>query len=111
MALKLRPIKAIVEILRNTILYRDRDIKFEAVGSLLAPNIVRVIKSRRLRWAGHVTRMEVGRSAIKTFIGKRPLGRPKRGREDNIGMNLKEIGVNAGIGLILLRIGIIGQPL
>ena len=46
------------------------------------PNIVRVIKSRRLRWAGHVARMEKGRSAFKistgTPAGKRALGRPRR---------------------------------
>ena len=45
------------------------------------PNIVRVIKSRRLRWAGHVARMEAGRSAFKvltgTPAGKRPLDRRK----------------------------------
>ena len=47
-----------------------------------APNIVRVIKSRRLRWPGHVARMEDGRSAFKILTdeptGKRPLGRPRR---------------------------------
>ena len=47
-----------------------------------SPNIVRVIKSRRLRWAGHVARMEEGRSAFKILTGKpagkRPLGRPSR---------------------------------
>ena len=47
-----------------------------------SPNIVRVIKSRRLRWAGHVVRMEDGRSAFKivtgTPTGNRPLGRPRR---------------------------------
>ena len=46
-----------------------------------SPNIVRVIKSRRLRWAGHVARMEEGRSAFKILTGKskgkRPLGRPR----------------------------------
>ena len=47
-----------------------------------SPNIVRVIKSRRLRWAGHVARMEEGRSAFKMLtgkpIGRRPSGRPRR---------------------------------
>ena len=47
-----------------------------------SPNIVRAIKSRRLRWAGHVARMEEGRSAFKILTGKptgkRPLGRPRR---------------------------------
>ena len=46
-----------------------------------SPNIVRVIKSRRLRWAGHVGRMEESRNALKILtgkpIGKRPLGRPR----------------------------------
>ena len=53
-----------------------------------SPNILRVIKSRRLRWAGHVARMEEGRSAFKILTGKstgkRPLGRPRRRWEDNI---------------------------
>jgi hypothetical protein len=78
-----------------------------------SPNIIRVIKYRRLGWAGHVARMEDCRSAFKiltgTHTGKRPLGRPRRRWEDNIRMNLKEIGI--GIGLIRLRIGIIGEPL
>ena len=51
----------------------------------------------RLRWAGHVARMEKGRSAFKILtgepIGKRHLGRPKRRWEDNIRMDLKEIGI------------------
>ena len=61
-----------------------------------SPNIVRVIKSRRLRWAGHVARMEEGRSAFKILkgkpTGKRPLGRPMCRWEDNIRMGLEEIG-------------------
>ena len=63
-----------------------------------SPNIVRVIKSRRLRWAGHVARMEEDRSAFKIITGKptgkRPLGRPSGRWEDNIRMDLKEIGLN-----------------
>ena len=63
-----------------------------------SPNIVRVIKSRRLRWAVHVPRMEEGRSAFKILTseptGKRPLGRPRRRWEENIRMDLKEIGIN-----------------
>ena len=55
----------------------------------------RVIKSRKLRWAGHVARMEKVRSAFKILTGKptgkRPLGRPRRRLEDNIRMNLEEI--------------------
>ena len=56
-----------------------------------------MIKSRRLRWVGHVARMEEGRSAFKiltvTPAGKRPLETPKRRLEDNIRMDLKEIVV------------------
>ena len=53
-----------------------------------SPNIVRVIKYRRLRWAAHVARMEEGRSAFKILTGKptgdKPLGRSRRRWEDNI---------------------------
>jgi hypothetical protein len=53
-----------------------------------SPNIVRVIKSRRMRWAGHVARMGEGRGICRIFVGKpegkRPLGKPRRGWEDNI---------------------------
>ena len=62
-----------------------------------SPNIVRVIKSRRLRWAGHVARMEEGRSAFKMLTGKptgkRSLGRRRRRWEDNIRMDFEEIGI------------------
>ena len=60
----------------------------------------RVIKSRRLRWAGHVVRMEEGRGAHKVLVGrlegKRPLGRPRRRWEDNIKMDLEEVGRGCG---------------
>ena len=59
-------------------------------------NIVRLIKSRRLRWTGYVARMEVGRSALKILIGKPTGKRPRRRWEDNIRMDLEEIGINAG---------------
>jgi hypothetical protein len=61
-------------------------------------NIVKVIKSRRMRWAGHVARMEEGRGVYWVLIGrpegKRPLGRPRRRWEDNIRMDLREIGID-----------------
>jgi hypothetical protein len=64
-----------------------------------SPNIVRVIKSRRLRWAGQVAKMEGGRSTFKMLTGKstgkRLLGRPKRRWEDNMRMDLEKIGINA----------------
>jgi hypothetical protein len=61
-----------------------------------SPNIIRVIKSRRLRWAGHVARMGDRRGAYRTLVGKpdgrRPLGRPRHRWEDNIKMDLREVG-------------------
>ena len=63
-----------------------------------SPNIVTVIKSRILRWAVYVARMEEGRSAFKiltgTPAGRRPVGRSRYRWEENIRMNLKEIGIN-----------------
>jgi hypothetical protein len=60
--------------------------------ALYSPNIIQVIKSRRLKWAGHVTRMVERRGAYRALVGKpegrRPLGRPRRRWEDNIKMDL-----------------------
>ena len=60
-----------------------------------SPNIVRVIKSRGLRWAGHVTKMEEGRSVFKILTGteKRPLGRFRHRWVDYIRIDIKEIGI------------------
>jgi hypothetical protein len=63
-----------------------------------SPNIVKVIKSRRMRWAVHVARMGEGRGVYRVLVGrpegKRPLGRPRRRWEDNIKMDLGEIGID-----------------
>jgi hypothetical protein len=60
-----------------------------------SPSIIRMIKSRRMRWAGHVTRIEK-RNAYRILVGKpegkRPLGRPRRRWVDNIEMDLREVG-------------------
>jgi hypothetical protein len=60
-----------------------------------SPNIIRVITSRRLRWAGHLARMGERRDAYRALVGKpagrRPLGRPRRRWEDNIKMDLREV--------------------
>jgi hypothetical protein len=70
-----------------------------------SPNIVRVIKSRRMRLAGYVARMGKGRGAYSVLVGrpkgKRPLGRLRRRWEDNIKMDLGEIGIN-GVNWIWL---------
>jgi len=59
-------------------------------------NIVRVIKSRRMRWAGHVARMGVERGMYRVFVGKpegrKPLGRTSRRWVDNIRLDLQEVG-------------------
>jgi hypothetical protein len=63
-----------------------------------SPNIVRVIKSRRMRWAGHVARLGEGRGVYRVLVGrpegKRPLGRPRRRWEDNFKMDLREVGID-----------------
>ncbi|KAJ4435904.1 hypothetical protein ANN_18524 [Periplaneta americana] len=60
-----------------------------------SPDIIRNIKSRRLRWAGHVARMGESRNAYRVLVGrpegKRPLGRSRRRWEDNIKMDLREV--------------------
>ncbi|KAJ4450474.1 hypothetical protein ANN_01899 [Periplaneta americana] len=61
-----------------------------------SPDIIRNIKSRHLRWAGHVARMDESRNAYRVLVGrpegKRPLGRPRRRWEDNIKVDLRECG-------------------
>ena len=61
-----------------------------------SPNIVRVIKSIRMRWAGHVARMGEDRGVYRVLVGKpegkRPLGRPRRRWVNNIRMDPQEVG-------------------
>jgi hypothetical protein len=69
-----------------------------------SPNIFRVIKSRRMRWAGHVACMGEGRGAYRIFVGRpegrRPLGRPRCRWEDSIKMDLQEVGWGGGMDWI-----------
>jgi hypothetical protein len=73
------------------------------------PNIVRVVKSRRMRWAGHMAHVGEERGVYRVLVGKpegkRPLGRPRRRWEDNIKMELQEVGGGVGTGWSRLRIG------
>jgi hypothetical protein len=61
-----------------------------------SPNVISVIKSRRMRWAGHIARMGEKRGAYRILVGRpeggRPLGRPRRRWEDNIKMDLHDVG-------------------
>jgi hypothetical protein len=70
---------------------------------------IQVIKSRRMRWAGHVACMMEGRGVYRVLVGKtevkRPLGRPRHSLEDNIKMDLQEVRWGSWTGLIWLRIG------
>jgi hypothetical protein len=79
------------------------------------PNIVRVVKLRRMRWAGHVARIGEDRGVHRVLVGKpdgkRPLGRPRRRWEGNIKMDLQEVGGIIGTGWSRLRIGTGGRHL
>jgi hypothetical protein len=78
----------------NCIILKDN---FGALHNFYSsPSIIRMIKSRRMRWAGYVTRMGAKRNAYRILVGKpegkRPLGRPRYRWEDNIKMDLRGIG-------------------
>jgi hypothetical protein len=70
--------------------------EFRNFEKVYSPKIVRVIKSRKMRWAGHVALMGEERGVYRVLVGKlerkRPLGRPRRRWVDNIRMNLQEVG-------------------
>ena len=68
----------------------------ELNGWYCSPNTVRVLKSRRMRWAGHVARMDEDRGVYRLLVWKperrRPLGKPRLRYVDNIRMDLQEVG-------------------
>jgi hypothetical protein len=72
-----------------------------------SPDIIRQVKSRRLRWAGYVTRMGEDRKVYKVLVGKpegrRPLGRPSSRWENGIRKDLREIGWGCGLDSTGLR--------
>jgi hypothetical protein len=79
-----------------------RRLRNEELNDLYSsPTIIRVIKSRRMRWAGHIARMGVWRDAYRILLGRpegrRPLGRPRRRWENNIKMDLQEVGWGHGL--------------
>ncbi|KAJ4431392.1 hypothetical protein ANN_19989 [Periplaneta americana] len=81
-------------ILRRKVIYKMKETKY-LFALYPSPDITRNIKSRRLRWTGHVARMGEYRNAYRVLVGrpegKRPLGRPRRRWEDNMKMDLKEV--------------------
>jgi len=81
---------------REEVIREWRKLRNEELNDLhCSLNIVRVIKSRTMRWAGHVARMGEKRGVCRVLVGKpegkRPLGRPRRRWEDNIKMDLQEV--------------------
>jgi hypothetical protein len=99
-----------LKVFENRVLRRIFGPKWEEEGSwrklhndelyslYSSSNIVKVIKSRKMTWAGHVAPMGEGRGVYRVLVGKpegkRPLGRPRRRWEDNIKMNLREIWID-----------------
>jgi len=92
-----RVLRRVFEPKRDEVTGEWRKLHNEELSDLYSlPNIVRVVKSRRMRWAGHVARIGQGREVHRVLVGKpegkRPLGRPRRRCEDNIKMDLQEVG-------------------
>jgi len=94
--LKNRMLRRIFGPKRDEVTRGCRKLHYEELNDLYSsPSIVRVIKSRRMRWAGHVVRMRERRDVYRVFVGKpekkRPLGRPTCRLVDNIDMYLPEV--------------------
>jgi hypothetical protein len=91
-----RVLKGIFGLERDEVTGEWRKLHNEELNNLHSSlNIVPVIKSRRMRWAGHVARMVEGRGVYRVLVGKpegrRPLGRFRHRWEDNIKMDLREV--------------------
>jgi hypothetical protein len=93
MVVKIFRIQSALNVLVNVVSVTD-----ELHSLYSSPNIVRVIKSRRMRWEGHVARVGEGRGVYRILVGKpegkRPLGSPRRRWEYNIKMDLREMGID-----------------
>jgi hypothetical protein len=90
--------------IRDEVTGKWRKLHNEELHNLYSsPDIIRQIKLKRMRWAGHVACMGEGRKVYKVLVGKpkgkRPLGRPRHRWEDWIRMDLREIGWGVGGGL------------
>jgi hypothetical protein len=96
-----RVLRRVFEPRRDEVTGKWRKLHNEELSDLYSlPNIVRVVKSRRMRWAGHVARMGEGRGVHRVLVGRpegrRPLGRPRRRWEDDIRRDLQEVGGDCG---------------
>ena len=96
-----RVLRRIFESKRDEVTGEWRKLHNEELNYLYcSPNIVRAIKSRRMRWAGNIARMVERRGVYGVLVGKsegkRPLGRPRLRWEDNIKMDLQEVGGGCG---------------
>jgi hypothetical protein len=94
---RLRVLKRVFGPKRHEVTGKWRKLHNEKLNDLYAlPNIVRVVKSRRMIWAGHVASMKEDRGVHRLLVRKpeekRPLGRPRRIWEDNIKMVVQEVG-------------------
>jgi hypothetical protein len=91
-----RVLRRIFGLKRDEVPGEWRKLHSEELSDLYSANIVRVIKSRRMRWAGHVAHMGERRDVYRVSVGKpegkRPLGRPRHRWWDNIKMDLQEAG-------------------
>jgi len=93
---------------RDEVTREWRELHNEELNDLYSlPSIVRVVKSRRMRWAGNVARMGEDRGVHRVLVekpeGKRPLDRPRRRWEDNIKMDLQKVGGGRGGRMELIQ--------
>jgi hypothetical protein len=88
----------------------EKTIHNEELNDLYSsPTIVWVIKLRRMKWAGHVAHMGEGRGVYRVLVGKpegkRQLGKPRHRWEDNIKVDLQEVGVWTGLSWLRIETG------
>jgi transcription termination factor 2 len=94
---EIRVLRRVFEPKRDEVTGEWRNLHNEELRDLYSlPSIVEVVKSRRMRWAGHVARMGEGRGVHRVLVGEpegnRPLGRPRRRWKDDIKLDLQEVG-------------------